>query len=265
MQFIFVEALIAKVLRDAGDTSLTRINDIITRYEEQMNKEELADHLKIHPQYVGMYATKGMLQMDEFIWTNQQNVGKKAEATLLQALEMHKTQNAPSFLQHIEILCHLARVYCTMKDYKTSTEEFQKASKLVDKYIGRNHPLAATVLASWSRVYYDCGDVDIAINMLENAWRIRDGFLRPELHPNPLLYATLLTQYHKEMGKYEKALHWCDVAVNGYAYLISKEEERVKDLKASHVILNYDQLPACDFWRNRLDECRKNYEELRNL
>ena len=260
-----MEALIAKVLRDAGDTSLTRINDIIARYEGQMNKEELADHLKKHPQYVGMYATKGMLEMDEFIQANQENLGKQAEATLIQALKLHERQNAPSFLQHIEILCHLARVYCTMKDYKTATDKFQNALKLVDECIGRNHPLAATVLANWSRVYYDCDNVDKAINMLEDAWRIRDGFLRSELHPNPLLYATLLTQYHKKMGKHEKALHWCDIAINGYAYLISKEEVRVRDLKAPHVILQYDQLPACNFWKDRLNECRKSYEELRNL
>jgi len=254
-----VEALIAKVLRDVGESSLTRINDVIARFEEQMNKRELANHLKKHPQYVGMYATKGMLQMDEFMQNpDQQNLGKQAQTALELALELHGQQNAPSLLQLIEILCHLGRVHCTMQDYKTAADTFQEAKKLVDQSIGSNHPLTATVLASWSRVYYDCGYVKKAIFMLEDAWNIRNGFLRSELHPNPLLYAYFLTHYHKEMGNYEKALHWCDTAINGYAYLVSKEEIRVRDLKAPHNI----QLPACKFWKSRLDDCRKIYEEL---
>ena len=253
------------MFRDAGYTneSLKKIDDVITRYEEQLKNEELAKHLKLHPQYAAMYATKGMLQMDNFLEdSNQGYLGTQALNTLQLALNFNGYQNAPAILQKVEILCHLARVHCAMKNYKTATDTFQEANKLVDESIGEYHPLAATVLASWSRVYYDRGDTKEAIKMLEDAWRIRNGFLRSELHPNPLVYAYFLTNYYKEIGNNEKALRWCATAINGYAYLISKEEVRVRDLKEPHIILENGQLPSCDLWKQRLDTCRTIFAEL---
>ena len=76
------------------------INDVIVRYEKQMAKEQEM-HLKKHPQYAAMFATKGMLQMDELIRNpDQQGLGIEAQNTLNKALTLHQTyQDAPSILK----------------------------------------------------------------------------------------------------------------------------------------------------------------------
>ena len=243
------------------------IDDVIIRYEKEMKKKELAVHLKKHPQYVAMYATKGMLQMDYLIQNpDQQDLGKQAQCTLEMALRLHDDyQDAPSDLLKIEIMCHLARVHCEMKNFAKAKKTFEMADELISKSVGRNHPLTATVLASWSRVFHDTSFVKEAISMLEDAWEIRNGFLSSELHPNPLLYAYFLTQYYKDIGNSEKALHWCNVTINGYAYLISKEDLRVRNLDAPHIIFKNGRLPVCDSWQQRLDDCRKSYNKLMYL
>ena len=201
--------------------------------------------------------------MDNFLDSpNQGHVGNQALKTLQKALNLNGDQNAPAVLQKVEILCHLARVYCAMKNYKAAEEYFQEANKWVDESIGKDHPLTATVLASWSRVHYDRGDPEQAICMLEDAWRIRKRFLHSELHPNPLIYAYYLTNYYKEIGNIEEALKWCTTAIRGYAYLISKEEKRVQSLKEPHFVLKTGQLPACVFWLQRTNTCRKIFAEL---
>lgn len=263
-QTIFVKAYIAKVHRDAGNsqTSVQMIDEAIGQYEEQMSKPEFTEHLKKHPQYVSMYTTKGMLQMDALLNNPDKTRGKIALNSLNKAMELQESHDAPSVLQKIEIQCHLGRVYCSMDDEKKASEIFQDAFKTASSSIGINHPLTASVLANWSKVYYEQNNVVEAIKMLESAWKIRDKFLRSEKHPNPLTYAYHLANYYNQIKDFENAANWYSVTINGYAYLISKETIRVKSLKEPHAVLNWNELPVKDMWRQRIEECRNCYDNI---
>ena len=265
-QTLFVKAYIAKVHRDAGNysTSMKMIDEAIHQYEEQMHRPEFTEHLKKHPQYVAMYATKGMLEMDELL-SNPDKIkerGKIALKSLGKALKLQEDHDAPSVLQKIEIQCHRGRVYCSMDNKKKADEIFTDAWETALASIGYNHPLTASVLASWSRVYYEQKNVEKAIEMLENAWKIRDKFLRSEKHPNPLIYAYHLANYYNQIKEFEKAVNWYSVTINGYAYLISKEDVRVNGLKEPHAVLNTGKLPVYYTWHKRIEECRNCYHNI---
>lgn len=238
------------------------INEAIQLYEEQMKHPNFADHLKKHPQYVSMYAIKGMLQMDTLQSNpNQKQIGYDAQDSLNGALELQKYHDAPSVLQKVEIQCHLGRVHCLLNHNKDADKLFENAFNATASSIGKNHPLTATVLANWSRVHYENNNMQKAIEMLEDAWKIRDTFLRSVKHPNPLLYAYYLAKYYDEIEDYEKAAQWYSVTINGYAYLMSKEDIRVENLKKPHVVLCKDKLPIYKTWQNRIQECRKSYDK----
>ena len=147
-----------------------------------------------------------------------------------------------------------------MNDETNATKMFQDADKIIRPF--GKYPVYAAVLANWSRVFYEKGDVNKAIDMLEEAWNIRDSFVRSELHPNTSLYAYYLAKYYEEIGGEETAIHWYNIAIWGYANLISAEEIRMKNLKSPHVVLQNDELPACKSWRQLLEECRNNYKKL---
>ena len=265
-QTIFVKAYFAKVHRDAGNSkkSLKMINEAIDQYEEQMDKPKFTAHLKKHPQYVSMYATKGMLEMDALLSNPNkvQEQGKTALKFLNKALKLQETHDAPSVLQKIEIQCHRGRVYCSMDDKEMAGEIFKDAWDTASSSIGNNHPLTATVLANWSRVYYEQNNIKKAIEMLEDAWKIRDKFLRSEKHPNPLIYAYHLANYYNQIKDSENAANWYSVTINGYAYLISKENVRMDNLKEPHSVLHWDKLPVINMWYQRVEECRNCYDNI---
>ena len=207
-----------------------------------------------------MYATKGMLEMDALLSNPDQPL--YALDSLNKALELQKNHHAPSALQEIEIKCHRGRIYCSVDEKGKANEILKDAYDTALSSIGKNHPLTATVLANWSRVHYENNDVQKAIEMLEEAWKIRDKFLRSDKHPNPLFYAYHLAKYYDQIRDFENAARWYSVTINGYAYLISQETIRVENLKEPHVVLNNDTLPVLNIWRKRIGECRNCYEEL---
>ncbi|XP_065894706.1 uncharacterized protein [Dysidea avara] len=262
-QTVFVKACIAKVHRDAGsgDESLSKINEALHLYEHPMRRSKFRKHLERHPRYVSMCTTKGVVHMDAF--QNNPNMmqhGQEAKAAFQKALHLLKQHKSPSFLQEVGVRCHLGRVYQLMNDETNATKMFQDADKIIRPF--GKYPVYAAVLANWSRVFYEKGDVHKAIDMLEEAWNIRDSFVRSELHPNTSLYAYYLAKYYEEIGGEETAIHWYNIAIWGYANLISTEEIRMKNLKSPHVVLQNDELPACKSWRQLLEECRNNYKKL---
>ena len=240
------------------------INEAIYQYEEQIKIPEFTRHLEKHPQYVAMYATKGMLMMDELLKNpDHRKYGSIALNSLQKALNLQKTSDAPSVLQKIEIQCHLGRVHCSLKNRMMATEMFKNTFEIASLSIGKNHPLTASILANWSRIYYENNDVDTAIEKLEEAWKIYSKFLSSDAHPNSLLYAYHLANYYNQIEDFENAGYWYSVAINGYAYLISKEDIRIKNLnKESHVVLKKNRLPSFSIWHQRLEECRDHYKRL---
>ena len=237
------------------------INEAIDQYEEQIKDPKFTHHLKKHPQYVAMYATKGMLKMDRLLKNpDQTKYGSIALNSLQEALNLQQKTDAPSVLQKIEIQCHLGRVHCSLKNEMMATEMFQNAFEIALSSIGENHPLTASVLANWSRVYFENNDVKTAIEKLEKAWKIHKKFLYSDAHPNSLLYAYHLANYYNQIEDFENAAYWYSVAINGYAYLISKEDIRIKNLKEPHVVLKSIRLPVFEIWHQRLEECRDCYK-----
>ena len=267
LQTTFIKAYIAKVYRDAGDneTSWKKINEAIEQYEEEMKNPDFTDHLKKHPEYVSMYVTKGMLQMDALINPDQKQHDDDALDNFNRALALHEHHDAPSVTQQIDIQCYLGRVHCEMNDIREADKIFRDTFEATMSSLGKNHPLTATVLANWSRVYYEEDNVNEAIKMLQKAWNIRDKFLRSETHPNPLVYAYYLAQYYSRCNDAENAAHWYSVTINGYSYLVSMENLRVENLKEPHVVLQFEKLPICDVWLQRIKECRNRYDKLINM
>jgi len=241
---------------------MAMIDEAIQLYEKQIEIPKFSNHLKKHPQYVSMYATKGMLQMDA-LQSNptQKQYGSNALNNLERALRLQKGNDAPSVLQTVEIQCHLGRVHCLLNNNKKADELFKNAFDATESKLGKNHPLTATVLANWSRVHYEKNNIKEAIKMLEDAWNIRDSFLRSVKHPNPLLYAYHLAKYYDEIEDDEKAVHWYSVTINGYAYLMSKEDIRVENLKKPHDVLHWNKLPIYRKWHDRIKECRESYDK----
>lgn len=259
-------AYIAQVHRDAGnnETSLNMIDEAIQQYEKEMKDPKFTEHLRKHPQYVSMYVTKGKLQMDALLKNHnqKQKYGDDALLCLNKALDLLMDHDALSITQKIDIQCYLGRVHCELKNIRKADTIFSDAFEDAKLSIGNNHPLTATILANWSKVNYEQGDINEAINKLNEAWNIRDKFLRSETHPSPLVYAYYLGKYYSECNDAENAAHWYDVTINGYAYLISKEDVRAENLKKPHVVLQWDKLPICDIWFQRVEECRSLYGRL---
>lgn len=268
LQTTFIKAYIAKVYRDAGnnETSLKMINEAIQQYEEEIKNPAFTEHLRKHPQYVSMYLTKGILQMDALLKNpNQKQYGDDALLYLNKALHFHTKHDAPSAMQEVDIQCYLGRVHCEMKNIRQADKTFRDTFETAMSSFGRNHPLTASVLANWSRVYYEEGNVNEAIKKLNEAWNIRDKFLRSETHPNPLVYAYYLAKYYNQCNDAENAAHWYSVTINGYSYLVSIEDLRVDNLKEPHVVLKDHKLPIRDTWFKRIEECRNCYDRLINV
>ena len=270
LQTIFVKSYQARVLRDAGDNeeSFKKIDEAILQYEKQIKSAGDMDYLEERPEYISMYATKGLLEMDAMLKTAGENITdsqyyglNEARKTLIKALTVQHKHAYKSQLQEVEIECILGRVYCLLKEQKKAMELFKKTYEAISK-IDKNHPLSASVQANWSRVYYESGDLQNAINLLENAWKIRNNYMHSELHPNSLIYSYYLGEYYKEIRDMKEAAKWYSSAINGYSYLISEEDLRVSNLKQPHVILQWSKLPVYETWYQYLENCRCKYEEV---
>lgn len=136
MQTIFAKGYLARVFRDAGDhkNSLKRINIAISQYEEQIEKAKDTEYLKQRPEYISMYATKGLLQMDTMLisklegnTTDDQHGLTEARNTLIKALTLQDIHSYKSLLQQVGIECTLGRVYCLLKENNTAMNLFEKA------------------------------------------------------------------------------------------------------------------------------------------
>ena len=220
------------------------------------------EYLIWRPEYISMYTTKGLLQMDQVLnypaeeILNYQSSLNEAKGTIQKALELK--QNAPYnlVLQQVELQCTLGRIFCKLQDYSSATYQFKEAHNRINK-VNIHHPLAASVQANWSRVYYETNKVQKAIRKLENALKLRTNYMQSELHPNTLMYSYYLGEYYEEIGKAETAVKWYNYTIDGYDYLIGKEELRIRNLKEPHVILQWEKLPVFETWCEMRQRCIK--------
>ena len=239
------------------------IDEAIQQYEKQMEDPKFTKHLQKHPQYVSMYVTKGVLLMDALLNNpNETYYAQNALNTFNYALRLQEYHDAPSVIQKAEIQCFLGRVNCGLKKTREANKMFKDAYKTIELWMGENHPLMATLQANWSRVYYEEGKIKEAIEKLNKAWIIRNKFLRSDIHPNPLVYAYYLAKYYNQIEDFENAAHWYSVTINGYSYLVSKENIRVENLNEPHNVLQKNKLPICNTWYLRIKECKECYDRL---
>ena len=262
MQTILVKGYIARVYRDVNyrSESLKKITEALSQYEDQIAKATDKEYLIWRPEYISMYTTKGLLQIDQVLkYPNEeiliyQSDLNEAKNTIQKALQLQ--QNAPYnlILQQVDLQCTLGRVYCKLQDYQNATQKFMEAHKRISK-INIHHPLRASVQANWSRVYYETNELQKAIKKLENAWKLRTNYMQSEWHPNSLTYSYYLGEYNEEIGNIEKALKWYNYTIDGFDCLIGREDLRIRNLKKPHIILQGEKLPVYDTWCEMRQKC----------
>ena len=183
-QILFIEADLARILRDTGDIQLSAATmlNAITKYREAAD----AGYTKLHPKYASMLAIYGLILRD---------IGEHSEAKkfLWNALELQKQVLGSHNLMKVETLCNLGTVQHRLQQTDKALESLKAALDMMNHLgdnISHSHPLRSTVLVASGRLLLDMGKIEDGWAQFNQGATIRIKTCG-ELHPNVALYYEL--------------------------------------------------------------------------
>ena len=101
----------------------------------------------------------------------------------------------------------IASAYKAQGEYEKALEWFHKASRIIDKVLGTNHPSTATIYNNIATVYNNQSEYEKALEWHHKSLKIRENVLGTN-HPDTAIAYNNIASVYTHQGEYEKTLAW---------------------------------------------------------